>query len=204
MLKNRLMLCALVTLFIVLFLVSSIYAEEVKVDFTKFKPVTGVWKVVDGGYQTADMGSNNGNAYMELKQEGTELIYEWTIEYVDANFSAFSMAPAAGIHILCSEGASDTRGNSYCIFQDSNFIRVYKSTPTGLSKVTEFIANAAKGETHTYRVEVNIKNGLLKFFRDGKEVGQYKDLVPIESGRYLSLRTNYTNAIFKDIEITMK
>lgn len=204
MLKNRLTLCALVTLLAVLFLVPNIHAEEVKVDFTKFKPAVGVWKVVDGGYQTADMGSNNGNAYMELKQEGTELIYEWTIEYADADIAKFRMAPAAGMHILCSEGPSNTRGNSYCIFQDSDFIRVYKSTPTSLPKVTEFPAKAAKGETHTYRVEVNTKNGLLKFFRDGKELGQYRDLMSIKNGKYISLRTNYTNAIFKDIKITMK
>jgi hypothetical protein len=204
MFKSRLMVCLTVTLLVLLTMVPSLYAEEIKVDFDKFKAHAGAWQVVDGGYKNTDTRSSNGNAYMELSQKGTELTYEWTVTFGN---TTVGFGPAAGLYFLCSEATSAQRGNAYGIFQDGTHIRVYKPRavePGNLGKVTQFEAPTKVGETHTYKVEVNTKTGLFKFFRDGKLLGEYKDSAPYTTGKYISFRTGGTEATFKDVKVVMK
>jgi hypothetical protein len=163
--------------------------------------VVGEWKVVDGGYQNTDMEPVNSNAYMELKQEGDEFIYEWTVEYLETTFGA---GPAAGMQILCSDGKAEERGNSYLVFQDKACLRVYKSQNNVLGKAADLPCITEVGKTYTYRVVYTPKKGFMEFFRDGEKVGVYRDInSPIKSGQYISLRTNGTNAIFKDVKVTI-
>jgi hypothetical protein len=204
MLKKKLTLCTIITLLALLMLVPSLYAQEIKVDFDNFKTVSGSWKTVNGGYQNIDISSGNSNAYMELAQEGTELIYEWTITFAD---TTLGYGPCAGMHFLADDATMNQRGNSYCVFQDKTHIRVYKpvkSNQSSLGKIIDFPAPAMVGDTHTYKVEINTKTGDMKFFRDGKLIGQYKDSAPYTSGKYISLRTGGTVATFKDIKVTVK
>lgn len=191
----------LITLIVIIGLASISYAEEYKADFSKWKSVSGKWKVLDGGYENSDVVLGNTNSYMELKQEGTEFVYEWTIEL---GKTTFEWGPAVGMHILCSEATSPNRGKSYLIFQDDRAVRVYKADGNSLPEVLTINLSSKVGETHTYKVEFNTKTGLMKVFRDGKEIGQWRDLMPIKSGNFISARTNGTFATYKDVTVTMK
>jgi hypothetical protein len=191
----------LITLIVIFGLASISYAEEYKADFSKWKQVSGKWKVVDGGYENSDVALGNTNSYVELKQEGTELVYEWTIEL---GKTTFEWGPAAGMHILCSEATSSNRGKSYLIFQDDRAVRVYKADGSSLPEVLTINQSSKVGETYKYKVEFNTKTGVMKVFRDGKEIGQWRDLMPIKSGNFISARTNGTFATYKDVTVTMK
>lgn len=161
------------------------------------------WITVVGGWEAQwvnyDGTSVNTNAYAEVEQEGPRLIYEWTVRY-DA--TTFRLGPAAGIHFLADSGTDDNRGNSYLVFQDSEFIRVYKAGSGRLTKMIDFPATVAVGETHTYRVEFNTESGELTVYRNMEEIGSWTDPSPLKSGKYISLRTNGTNAVFSNVLVT--
>ncbi len=109
------------------------------------------------------------------------------------------------MHILANEATSNNRGNSYLVFQDKEFIRLYRAAGGSLVKVNDYSTPVVSaGDGFTYKVVFNTKTGLMEIFRDGKLVGTYTDSAPFQSGSYISLRTNGTAADFSGISVTQK
>lgn len=192
---------AVLTLTVMLSACGAYAANTVIIPIEAWESVVGDWKAIDGALVNSDGVAGNTNAFAEVEQEGKILTYEWTVDFKD---TTFSLGPAAGLHILSDDAKEAQRGNSYLIFQDKAFIRLYKSSGGRLAKVSEFPVVAALGETHKYRVEFNTSSGVMKIFRDGAEVGTWTDSSPLKSGRYVSVRTNGTIAMFRDIAVTCK
>lgn len=163
---------------------------------TDWTSVTGEWQLQ---LVNADPRSANTNAYAAVDQSGTRLVYEWTVRFES---TTFSLGPAAGLHIMADDGASDVRGNSYLVFQDAEFIRLYKAQGGRLNKVGDLPATAAVGETHTYRVEYNSESGRMEIYRNGERVGEWTDSAPLKDGKFISVRTNGTIAVFSNITVT--
>jgi hypothetical protein len=194
-------------LFLVIFVLGLVLAQglasaaEVKVGVNDWTPVAGTWAVSSNGYKNTDTTSNNTIASAAVNQSGTEVTVEWTTVFGE---TSFAMGPAAGMHIMASEGSSVLRGASYLVFQDQTFIRIYKASGS-LVKTGDLATPVVEpGQTFTYKVVFNTKTGLMTVYRDGKEMGAYLDPSPIQSGSYISLRTNGTVAEFKDVTVTVK
>lgn len=177
-------------------------AAEFKIGVNDWTPVVGSWSVSGSAYKNSDTTSNNTIAYAAVEQSGTEITVQWTTTFGP---TAFSMGPAAGMHLMASEASSAQRGISYLVFQDQNYIRIYKSSGSSLAKTGDLPTPIVEpGQTFTYRVVFNTKTGLLTVYRDGKEMGTYLDPSPIQSGSFISLRTNGSVAEFKDVIVMTK
>ena len=161
------------------------------------------WTSVTGGWElqlvNADQRSANTNVYAAVDQSGGRLVYEWTVRFES---TTFSLGPAAGMHIMADDGASDVRGNSYLVFQDAEFIRLYKAQAGRLNKVADLPAKAAVGETHSYRVEYHSDSGRMEIYRNGELAGEWTDSAPLKDGKFISVRTNGTIAVFSNIAVT--
>jgi|LSQX01.1.fsa_nt_gb hypothetical protein len=175
-------------------------AAEIKPD--EFKSVVGTWSVEGDVIKNTDLSSANTNAYASVAQSGEVLTYEWTVKF---NSTTFSLGPAAGMHILANEATSNNRGNSYLVFQDKEFIRLYRASGGSLPKVNDYATPVVSvGDKLTYKVVFNTKTGLMQIYRDGELIGTYTDPAPFKSGSYISLRTNGTAAEFSNIKVTQE
>lgn len=190
-------------LVLTLVLVQSVtLAAEVNVAPNAFQAAAGTWVPSATTITNTDTSSNNTNAYAPIEQKGTEITFEWTITFKE---TLFSSGPAAGMHILCSEGPSTTRGTSYLVFQDKSFVRIYKTSGGKLLKNGDFpTTDLTPGETHTYKAVYSTQSGVLTVYRDGQSVGTFTDAAPIQNGEFVSLRTNGSVAEFKAIKVTSK
>lgn len=175
-------------------LVGTTFASTV--ELTDWTPVTGQWEV---HIVNTDESSANTNAYVEVVQDGTTMTYEWTVQFES---TTFSLGPAAGVHIMADSATDAVRGNSYLVFQDADYIRLYKASFGSLSKVSEFPVQVSLGEKHAYSVEFNSDTGVMKIQRNGDLIGEWTDSSPLTNGKYISLRTNGTNAVFSGVKVT--
>ncbi len=192
-------LVVLVALVLTLLLATALVAGQEPVALSKWTAVTGNWSVQNGTYVNTDNANSNTNAYAEVAQNGTIVTVEWTVEFKGHTFSS---GPAAGMHILSDDISTVQRGNSYLIFQDSGFIRLYRAAGTSLPKAGDFPAAVKDGDVFTYKVVFNTKTGEMKIYRNNTLVGEWVDPAPYKNGKYISLRTNGTIAAFKDVKVT--
>jgi hypothetical protein len=176
------------------------FAAEIGSD--QWKSQVGTWSFSDTAIKNTDTGSSNTNAYAAVAQSGEILTYEWTVKFVS---TTFSMGPAAGMHILADDATASNRGNSYLVFQDQNFIRLYRAAAGSLPKVGDLATPAVSaGDTFSYKVVFNTRTGLMEIFRNNELMGTYTDSAPFKSGSHISLRTNGTVAEFSQIKVTQK
>lgn len=176
-------------------------ALAAEIGANQWKSAVGTWSFGDKVTNT-DTGNSNTNAYAAVAQSGEVLTYEWTVKFVS---TTFSVGPAAGMHIVADEATSANRGNSYLVFQDRDFIRLYRASAGSLPKVGDIPTPAVSaGETYDYKVVFNTRTGLMEIFRNGKLMGTYTDAAPFKSGSHISLRTNGTVAEFSGIKVTGK
>ncbi|HHW09288.1 MAG TPA: hypothetical protein GXX29_04885 [Firmicutes bacterium] len=166
------------------------------VTWDKWTANNGGWKIE--GYVNADGKSNPITAYAAVDQNGPLVTVEWTVQFIE---HTFSLGPAAGVHIM-ADASDPTKANSYLIFQDNGFIRLYRGTGSQLAKNGDFPATAADGDQFTYKVEFNTKTGAMKIYRDNQLFGEWTDPNPLTSGKYLILRTNGTIASFKEVKVS--
>jgi hypothetical protein len=164
-------------------------------------PVVGAWEISGNAYKNTDTTSNNTIASAAVEQSGKEITIQWTCTFGPTDFS---MGPAAGVHFLASEADSPLRGVSYLVFQDQNFIRLYKAFGSLMKTGDLPTPPVEPGQTFTYKVVFNTETGLMTVYRDGQEMGAYLDASPIQSGGYISLRTNGSVAEFKDVSVSVK
>jgi len=147
-------------------------------------------------YSSNDTSDTNTNAYHSLWQNST-LTYVWVVKFVDGS-------PMAGMHIFASDCTLSQRGDSYLIWQDANFIRIYESVGNVLNDRADFPYPANIGEIHTYKVNYNPTTGTIVVWRDGVHVGNWTDSSPLLNGKCISLRTNSAHAHFDDIVVIDK
>lgn len=185
-----------VSLVAVLVLAMGALASAAKIGPEAFKPVVGNWAVENGAYVNSDNTNNNTQADAEVDQSGKVLTWTFTIEFRD---TTFSLGPAAGMHILADSVDDPARGNSYLVFQDSDFIRLYRAGGGRLTKVMDFPVTAKVGDKFSYKVVFNTESGEMKIYRNDQLVGEWTDALPLKSGKYVSLRSNGTAAAFSDI-----
>lgn len=140
----------------------------------------------------------NTNAYVAYSQEGKKLVYSWRIEFQDA---AVQEDPGAGVHILAQDPLmSNSRGNSYLVWQTGKQLVLYRASGKYLgSSVLSIPVGVMVGETHDYRVLVDGEENLIVLYRDGDRVGEWHDPDIYLSGKYLSIRTNRTQAAFSNL-----
>lgn len=197
-LKRNFATVLLVGMFVV---TAGVFAAASEVSLDAWTSLAGDWKVEGNTYINGDGNHANTRASATVDQTGETLTYRWTIDF---GATTFSLGPAAGMHILSDNGTEVQRGNSYLIFQDSEFIRLYKAGFGALNKVTDFPVGAKAGDVHTYRVDFNTTTGLMQVFRNDELVGEWMDPLPLKSGQFISVRTNGTIAAFSDIHVTVK
>lgn len=176
------------------------FASAAQVGADAWTSLVGGWAAEGGALVNSDGVNGNTQAYAEVAQSGETVIYTWTVDFRN---TTFSLGPAAGMHIMSDDATHAQRGNSYLVFQDSDFIRIYKAAGA-LTKVADLPVTAAVGDKHTYRVEFNTASGLMQVYRNDVLAGEWRDSLPLKSGQYISVRTNGSIAAFTDVSVESK
>lgn len=160
---------------------------------------SGNWRI-DGDTIISESPENtNTNAYMELFQVGPVMTYEWTVKFGE---TTVAFGPAAGMHFLGNNATNSYRGVSYCVFQDNNFIRLYRTTGSALGKVGDFPTPEVRvGDVHSYKVTFDTRTGVLTIYRNGELIGSWTDPNPL-TGNVVSLRAGGSVAEFSNVRIT--
>lgn len=157
--------------------------------------VSGSWSVTAKQYVQTNSTNSNTNTSRSLGQEdwATMFYYSWDVSFQQKGTSA-------GMHILASDDDLAQRGNSYLIWQYNSGIRIYETINDILyTRATFSNFTAAVGTTYKYEVEYYFDSGLIKVWRNGVYVGSWTDATPRQSGQFISLRTDKTEARFDNI-----
>lgn len=166
-------------------------------------PVVGDWEIASGMMINNDITNGNTNIYQELEQVGdATFIYEYKVTY-DAKGSQW--APAAGIHIMASDGEGSNRGDSYLIFQDFQEMQIYRCEANSIPLATRAPGfPAVVGQTNVIRIEYNTVTGNIKVFLNGDQVIDWTDSDPLLDGLAISLRTNGTVASYDYVKVWVR
>jgi hypothetical protein len=200
-------------LLVMLVLTVSVFAAETLVyeaNFNKtdkkdvfWEPVNGEWETDGEHMVNFDTNDGNTNIFQELDQVGDGTwIYEYKVTY---DIKGGMWAPAAGMHIMCSEPDAPQRGDSYLIFQDLNEMQLYRCSGGAITAVMQVPGfPAIVGQTVVVRTEYNTLTGNIKVFLNGDLVIDWTDDEPIFDGQFISLRTNQTQASYDYVKVWYK
>jgi hypothetical protein len=196
---------ALVISIVVLSAVAGFAAEVQVPAFNQWTHQVGTWEATDWGLmQTVATGSNT-NAYVALPQQGQKHIYEWTIMFGGPEGTGILNG---GIHVLCTDATATHREAGYFIWQDGTKIDLYRINGNSLKLLQAFKEGFALDATkvpmqHTYRFVVDTVAKQLTLYRDNVLVAELEDDV-YTSGKYISVRTNRSIAIFSEIKYSVE
>ncbi len=171
-------------------------------------PIAGTWSVMSGMYsQTSGLSNTNASRKVGQSSWWGMLYYNWDITFPATNTDVPS--PKVGLHLLVSDSNATERGNSYLIWQESNGIKIIESVNNASFERASFTGFPVSiGNTYNYEVEYYFprgtpQDGQVKVWRNGVFVGSWTDTnSPLESGDYVSLRTNNTEAHFDNIIVS--
>lgn len=167
----------------------------------------GDWFIDDSSMVNVDMENIATNAYTPLLQDADRLVYEWQVTFTKGTDGAI-WTPAAGIHIMANDPARMSRGSSYLIWQEQYHFKIYrgegdeiKTLHTAGSWDAHSKAGITPGSTHVFRVIYDRQLGSITVYRDGEALATVIDGDPVQTGHYISLRTNQTTAAFDYIKV---
>jgi|GEM_PF-5208235 len=170
-------------------------------------PVRGDWEILtEPEFQLINRDANHEltNAYTSIRQQGTKLVYEWSIHFASEITTAGNQS--AGLYLMASKSrpsaGQGTGGYSYLFLQRRGGIAFFKYVDGNSSPVhnENFGGHLAEvGGTHHYRVVIYLQSGLIEIYRDGTFVGSWTDPSPITSGDYVAARTTRLEAVFSGI-----
>jgi hypothetical protein len=152
----------------------------------------GTWAVESNAYSQSDESNSNTNSYYSCSQSG-RMYYRWKITFMSGSIMA-------GVHIMADDSILNNRGNSYLIWQNNSFIRLYKFVNNSTYSYTDFTGlSAQNGSTYLYEVLYDPATGRFDLWRNKTYLGNWTDGSKLTTGAYLSLRTNCSHAHFDDI-----
>lgn len=175
--------------------------------------VRGTWEVITSGgefkMRQTDPSAFVTNAYTQVAQYGSRITYEWTMTF-ESPLTQQGLE-SAGLHILAEKqrpsAGEGTGGASYLFFQRGTHLAFFKYEAGNSSPVDSLSFNpvrASEGETHTYRIVIDTKSGLIQFYRDGEFIGDWTDPEPITSGQYIAARTRNAAAVFSQLRMRIE
>lgn len=153
---------------------------------------SGAWTVTSNRYQQSNTALSNTNSYRALAQSGP-LYTRWVVTYTSGT--------SAGLYLFASAGTGTERGNSYRIWHDGSYVRIYENAANVATLRASFAAANTAGQTHSYGVFYDPATGKLQVQRDGVLLGSWTDATPLATGAYLSLRTDASSVQFDDIAV---
>ncbi len=166
-------------------------------------PVVDTWQLTADGLKNGALDSTNTNTYAALDQKGDVLTYTWTIMFHET--ASATSGPMAGVHLLCDSATDTNRGNSLLVWQEQTMMRVYHSVNNTMATANRLDIPglpAAPGETHSYRLVVNTKTTEITLYRDDQFVKSWIPVQPYVQGKFISFRTNRTQATLKAISFS--
>jgi len=162
-------------------------------DQSQWTVISGTWAIEDGMLSQSDTVDLGTNIYASVSQQAS-LFYEWKVHFISGI--------SAGLHFYSDAGSVYNRGNSYLIWQDGVSVKIYKFTDNAFDWVVSFTAACTEGQTYAYKVSYSPTTGEIEIWRDNLYIGGYTDVSPLQSGSYISLRTNKVHAHFDDVKVS--
>jgi RHS repeat-associated protein len=158
----------------------------------------GTWNVVTSGngyaYEQSDTVSTASNSSRPVEQAGL-MGFDWTVTFD-------SGGRAAGMHLFASQDSSTNHGDSYLVWQDGGYVRIYESINNALAQRAYVWLPTTNGETHHYRATYDPGSGLISVWRDGQFAVSWSDSSPLTTGSYLAFRTNSSRVRFDDVHVS--
>jgi hypothetical protein len=102
------------------------------------------------------------------------------------------------MYVFASAGSGE-RGNAYLVRQEADQIVIYESVNNTRYERLRRPAPTVLNQPYRYWIYYSPHSGRLAVFRDGVWLAAWVDSTPLLWGRYLSLRTDATEATFDDI-----
>lgn len=160
---------------------------------------TGVWNTTLGYLEQTDESLGNTNLYASLKQDLSNVyVYEFS-----AAIGGSGANRRAGFHFFCDSAQLTNRGNSYFVWfrVDNQTLEFYKVTNDVFSlEHTENITMNAD-QWYNYKVMYDRIVGNIKVYRDNVLLGEWTDLSPYSSGKYISFRSGNANLKVNNIKV---
>lgn len=160
---------------------------------------TGTWNLTSGYLEQSDEASGNTNLFASLKQDLSNVyVYEFSAAIGGAGANR-----RAGFHFFCDSAQLTNRGNSYFVWLrvDNQTLEFYKVTNDVFSlEHTENITMNAD-QWYNYKVMYDRIVGNIKVFRDNVLLGEWTDVAPYSTGKYISFRSGNANLKVNNIKV---
>ncbi len=141
----------------------------------------------------SDINEWNTHCYRKIQQSGV-IFYEYNVIMNNGILDA-------GLHIYASKGSLSQRGTSYLIWQYKLGFVIYKTISNRLIEKNRFDSPNFRDKQYKCKIKYDPDKGIINIWKDGVLIGQWIDKNPIQSGDYISFRTNKTVAEFSDLKI---
>ncbi len=167
---------------------------------TQWTTYTGTWTLSNSTLYQNDESVNNTNIYAFCTQNASsEYLYSFRAAFTGGT----STNRRLGIHIFADSATAYNRWNSYLIWfrYDNAKFQLYKIVNDSLNLVNEVPLSFSLNVWYEYKIYYNPQNGVIKIWRNNSLISQWQDPNPIQSGKFISLRTGNALAGFKEVRV---
>ncbi len=156
---------------------------------TSWTSASGNWSIdkATGALEQSDYLNSNTNLHHALEQDSLQnYLYHWK-----AKIGGAGNDRRAGLHFFASSPDAENRGSSYFVFfrVDDNEVHIYKVLNDEFTLVSNEPCVVNADVLYDYKVSYNPTNGTIAAYQNNELVSSWTDPNPLQSGKYLSLRT---------------